>query len=898
IELLELSNYRNDEPETGQLLQKIEETCSLQFEEDAKITQLATELLDLKGRGKDPTTKEDDLCEALTKWGDLKDKSSCLNEEMNSKESRRQVLDENKEKSTGNVCPKYDLDSLMRRKGKIQDDVSAAEDLFTLLEEQERLQDIVDDIQGGADEYLKMQLQDVEKIIRQKIARMDQLRKQIEEKRNEVSKRQQQQRALKEETEEIQNDTAKVLIKTQENLEEIEKDRALFHEKQLNEEQELIEEIKELKGYLEEDLWELDSLREKIDSLHNGDKNTSEQLQEFEKALRTKKSLRDYTLEIDAKLTSYDSSDQDRLTNEQKEKLKTKQRAIVKELQDIQDEKKKFGIELEDEEIQQSLSNLYDQKSILEAERKDILAKIHGANEFAKLVDQRKDVKPSDQEQRYYKHALDRMMSDDTTLIKLAQENEILRQAARENVMVDSMDIMAPQVMKNNDETLEEVILAYEKELDFLNSQNELLKNLVGEDLVDALMRYGSSERKKGNGTLSDEDANERNLLLLQEKGDSKGTTRDRDRPESSSKKMPAQAVSDKSLTAESAPTVIDKTVSTCSAPVKRLQESDQEDKISIEKPAHSSADSEPDAESKGSLIDESPEMATCDIAESSPQPSAYDKTDKNSAQEQLPLLTTSGLPYADSTEVMRPLKAPDFMAEYDKQLADVVAAYERDLDILTTRLGPNLCDAVFSMGCKDDPVKRKVKSSDKEKFNKEKSDLQNYMPFRHPVALVNQENPSESIPAVAELLKSDVPLEDLITSYETRLNDLEKKLGPGLVKALSNKPLSTHDSEGVKSLQEVNDFASDGIEENNLLVSPAQKYDSYEKEHKWMIQQFSQQDNDKSENDKDKVEEKSGEDTNEAEVQSGKETDEAKVKSGKDTDQAEVKSGKKLMKL
>ncbi|XP_032235546.2 uncharacterized protein LOC116617190 [Nematostella vectensis] len=1034
IELLELSNYRNDEPETGQLLQKIEETCSLQFEEDAKITQLATELLDLKGRGKDPTTKEDDLCEALTKWGDLKDKSSCLNEEMNSKESRRQVLDENKEKSTGNVCPKYDLDSLMRRKGKIQDDVSAAEDLFTLLEEQERLQDIVDDIQGGADEYLKMQLQDVEKIIRQKIARMDQLRKQIEEKRNEVSKRQQQQRALKEETEEIQNDTAKVLIKTQENLEEIEKDRALFHEKQLNEEQELIEEIKELKGYLEEDLWELDSLREKIDSLHNGDKNTSEQLQEFEKALRTKKSLRDYTLEIDAKLTSYDSSDQDRLTNEQKEKLKTKQRAIVKELQDIQDEKKKFGIELEDEEIQQSLSNLYDQKSILEAERKDILAKIHGANEFAKLVDQRKDVKPSDQEQRYYKHALDRMMSDDTTLIKLAQENEILRQAARdqrqqmeallqrltkalgddlakcitadkctteiglpvsvlgsegretvkamvkdltdenaklrsincylnrdldtlerkvgealtrsilnpkikkknqflsgvndeektieekleensdklntkrfilgnnlanalfggENVMVDSMDIMAPQVMKNNDETLEEVILAYEKELDFLNSQNELLKNLVGEDLVDALMRYGSSERKKGNGTLSDEDANERNLLLLQEKGDSKGTTRDRDRPESSSKKMPAQAVSDKSLTAESAPTVIDKTVSTCSAPVKRLQESDQEDKISIEKPAHSSADSEPDAESKGSLIDESPEMATCDIAESSPQPSAYDKTDKNSAQEQLPLLTTSGLPYADSTEVMRPLKAPDFMAEYDKQLADVVAAYERDLDILTTRLGPNLCDAVFSMGCKDDPVKRKVKSSDKEKFNKEKSDLQNYMPFRHPVALVNQENPSESIPAVAELLKSDVPLEDLITSYETRLNDLEKKLGPGLVKALSNKPLSTHDSEGVKSLQEVNDFASDGIEENNLLVSPAQKYDSYEKEHKWMIQQFSQQDNDKSENDKDKVEEKSGEDTNEAEVQSGKETDEAKVKSGKDTDQAEVKSGKK----
>ena len=215
---------------------------------------------------------------------------------------------------------------------------------------------------------------------------------------------------------------------------------------------------------------ELEALQDEIDRWSKEEKEVERELEsrknelserngdvlDLEKLLIEKESLREYLTEIDATLdkTEMDTVEQANITNAQE--LSEKKKELERKLDEIRNKKLKMDVEFETEEISEAMKELFQTKENLEVREREVSDQIRESGILGKLAERRKN--GENKVSRFFIHGiLEAMGRNEKTVTELLKEKEESKNAAQ-------------------------------KERDNVNEEMALLKSKVGKDLANALI--------------------------------------------------------------------------------------------------------------------------------------------------------------------------------------------------------------------------------------------------------------------------------------------------------------------------------------------------------------------------------------------------------------------------
>ena len=215
---------------------------------------------------------------------------------------------------------------------------------------------------------------------------------------------------------------------------------------------------------------ELEALQDEIDRWSKEEKEVDRELEsrknelserngnllDLEKLLIEKESLREYLTEIDATLdkTEMDTVEQANVTNTQE--LSERKNELERKLDEIRNKKLKMDVEFETEEISEAMKELFQTMENLEVREREVSDQIRESGILGKLAERRKN--GENKVSRFFIYGiLEAMGRDEKTVTELLKEKEELKNAAQ-------------------------------KERDNVNEEMALLKTKVGKDLANALI--------------------------------------------------------------------------------------------------------------------------------------------------------------------------------------------------------------------------------------------------------------------------------------------------------------------------------------------------------------------------------------------------------------------------
>ncbi|KAK3732834.1 hypothetical protein QZH41_002834 [Actinostola sp. cb2023] len=327
------------------------------------------------------------------------------------------------------------LDALMKAKHNLGKEAELFEELDDLLGERKGLEKTLEECKA------KQELMDIEKIIHQKEEEIERLEGNVEEidailvdLMNVVNNN-------NADESELENTIKEALEETQKRLEEAEKEKEKHDEIQNQKELKIKEDVSNLEDELEESREELEFVESELHLDSEHEDPISPELLKLTVLLNSKKSLTDYLFEINSQLDNCDDTSKEPLSQDAIDDLRACKHDAEDKLAGIQQEKSKFEIEIQDEEIQEMFNALCEEKKELEDQRKTLMGKIHGANIFSRMVDELEDKEPSEDEKKYYTHALNEMIAEQKTLIQLAEENDKLKEVAcNQRALIEDMN--------------------------------------------------------------------------------------------------------------------------------------------------------------------------------------------------------------------------------------------------------------------------------------------------------------------------------------------------------------------------------------------------------------------------------------------------------------------------
>ena len=472
-----------------------EELRQKQHEMEVVLKEKAECLIRANREGKDPSTDEEVIESVIREKLSVDKKLQEVLEESNSKEAvcspqqikenesnqRLQITDVNdkREEMEDNLSMnEYQLNTLLQKAGLIDNDVEKLESLVAEkvklegeLERSQLLQDLF-----LKKKYLQEKLCD-EQQKSDKSQRSEELRSElqklnalIDRRENDVQKIKTKKNVTKEKVEHLEdekgklNNTLKSLMESIIKLAGEVQIRLEDAKKNLNENEECaVEERQALQN-------ELEALQNEIDRWNKEEKEVERELEsrknelserngnvlDLEKLLIEKESLREYLSEIDATLdkTEIDTVEQANITSAQE--LSEKKKELERKLDEIRNKKLKMDVEFETEEISEAMKELFQTKENLEAREREVSDQIRESGILGKLAERRKNGK--NKVSRLFIHGiLEAMGRDEKTVTELLKEKEESKNAAQ-------------------------------KERDNVNEEMALLKSKVGKDLSNALI--------------------------------------------------------------------------------------------------------------------------------------------------------------------------------------------------------------------------------------------------------------------------------------------------------------------------------------------------------------------------------------------------------------------------
>ena len=472
-----------------------EELRQKQHEMEVVLKEKAECLIRANREGKDPSSDEEVVESVIRDKISVDKKLQEVLEKNNSKEAvfspqemneiernqRLQMADVNdkREEMEDNLSMnEYQLNTLLQSAGLIDNDVQKLESLVV---EKVKLEGELERSQLLQDLFLKKKYLQ-EKLCNEqqqgdKCQRNEELRSELEKlnalivrRENDVEKIKTKKNVTKEKVKHLEDEKEKLNNKLKPLTESIIKlagevqVRLEDAKKKLNEHEKCaVEERQALQNELEAlqdeiDRWskEEKEVDRKLESRKNELSERNGNLLDLEKLLIEKESLREYLTEIDATLdkTEMDTVEQANITNAQE--LSERKKELERKLDEIRNKKLKMDVEFETEEISEAMKQLFQTKENLEVRERDVSDQIRESGIFGKLAERRKN--GENKVSRFFIHGiLEAMGRDEKTVTELLKEKEELKNAAQ-------------------------------KERDNVNEEMALLKSKVGKDLANALI--------------------------------------------------------------------------------------------------------------------------------------------------------------------------------------------------------------------------------------------------------------------------------------------------------------------------------------------------------------------------------------------------------------------------
>lgn len=355
-------------------------------------------------------------------------------------------------------------------------------------------------------------------------AKKDSKEEQLNKLRLEIGELDEIMKPLKERLRTAKTEVEAALEETQANISEQEK---LSGEEQVALHQELDvlqNEIEHGNQKLQEVEGQLDFLKKEVnesnDSIHAD-------ILDLKKLLVEKEDLRDYLAEIDRALENdYESDSDEQERPADIEELREKRKEQKRHLDDLQNKKANLHVEFEDEEMNEVMEDLKQQRRELEERKEQISDKIRGSGILSKLAE--KLGKNRNSIPRYYNHdILEEMARDEKTLTELMKERQDSKLAAQRHSenMKNMMDLLSSKIGENlvnslatvdlegykpedenqhqavideiqaNGVTISDILTDMNEENQQLSDMNgelnsdlETLKDMIGEELLDVLL--------------------------------------------------------------------------------------------------------------------------------------------------------------------------------------------------------------------------------------------------------------------------------------------------------------------------------------------------------------------------------------------------------------------------
>ena len=398
--------------------------------------------------------------------------------ESNQRLQTADVNDKREEMEDNLSMNEYQLNTLLQNAGLIDNDVQKLESLVV---EKVKLEGELERSQLLQDLFLK------KKYLQEKLCneqqqsdecqRNEELRSELEKlnalidrRENDVEKIQTKKNVIKEKVKHLEDEKEKLNNKLKPLTESIIKlagevqVRLEDAKKKLNEHEKCaVEERQALQN-------EFEALQDEIDRWSKEEKEVDRELEsrknelserngnllDLEKLLIEKESLREYLTEIDATLdkTEMDTVEQANVTNAQE--LSERKKELERKLDEIRNKKLKMDVEFETEEISEAMKELFQTMENLEVREREVSDQIRESGILGKLVERRKN--GENKVSRFFIYGiLEAMGRDEKTVTELLKEKEELKNAAQ-------------------------------KERDNVNEEMALLKSKVGKDLANALI--------------------------------------------------------------------------------------------------------------------------------------------------------------------------------------------------------------------------------------------------------------------------------------------------------------------------------------------------------------------------------------------------------------------------
>ena len=472
-----------------------EELRQKQHEMEVVLKEKAECLIRANREGKDPSSDEEVVESVIRDKISVDKKLQEVLEENNSKEAvfppqemkenesnqrlqMADVNDEREEMEDNLSMNEYQLNTLLQSAGLIDNDVQKLESLVV---EKVKLEGELEKYQLLQDLFLK------KKYLQQKLCneqqqsdecqRNEELRSELEKlnalidrRENDVEKIKTKKNVTKEKVKHLEDEKEKLNNKLKPLTESIIKlagevqVRLEDAKKKLNEHEKCaVEERQALQNELEAlqdeiDRWskEEKEVDRELESRKNGLSERNGNLLDLEKLLIEKESLREYLTEIDATLdkTEMDTVEQANVTNAQE--LSERKKELERKLEEIRNKKLKMDVEFETDEISEAMKELFQTMENLEVREREVSDQIRESGILGKLAERRKN--GENKVSRFFIYGiLEAMGRDEKTVTELLKEKEELKNAAQ-------------------------------KERDNVNEEMALLKSKVGKDLANALI--------------------------------------------------------------------------------------------------------------------------------------------------------------------------------------------------------------------------------------------------------------------------------------------------------------------------------------------------------------------------------------------------------------------------
>ena len=354
-----------------------------------------------------------------------------LEEDFRVNDNKLHILLKNAELSHDHKTTELEnLKCLIVEKVKLEDELEQSRWLEDLLSKMQNLEEKIREDVSGRKSQLESELEKSNAVIKRRVKELQKIQAKKDAREEALKRVNDEKEELDERLGTFKDKINKARKEVETNLEEVQRIINENEHRSNEEQQELRQELEELQQEIERSGKKEKELEKELHRLKKEPHYPISDVLDLEKLLIDKESLRVYLAEIDAALDDSETDASEGEDSVKVDELRNKKRVLETSLEELRNQKAKMDVEYEDEEIDEAIKGLLQRKTKLENRDREISEQIRNSGILGKMAQRTKNWR-SEIPPYYIQGILNEMARDEKTLTELIKEQQELKNAAQ-----------------------------------------------------------------------------------------------------------------------------------------------------------------------------------------------------------------------------------------------------------------------------------------------------------------------------------------------------------------------------------------------------------------------------------------------------------------------------------